>query len=149
MNTKLFTHREVSKTLRACENTATGTDEIIYNHLKQIDPKAQTLILMYNLCLKFQDVPAAWKRTTNISIYKKRNKNNPGNWRPIALGNTIYKLYDQLPFTSALQVAGRNYVLSFYQKLFLPHGGFFENNYILDNTFRKFTKKKKYFFSHL
>lgn len=147
MNTKLFTHREVSKTLKACENTTPGTDGIIYNHLNQIDPKAQTLMLMYNLCLKFQDVPAAWERTNNIFIYKKRNKNNPGNWRPIALGNTIYKLYGS--YLSLYKWLEENYVLSFYQKLVLPHGGFFENNYILDNTFRKFTKKKKYFFSHL
>lgn len=53
MNTELFTHREISKTLRACENTAPGTDGIIHNYLKQIDPKAQILILMYNLYLKF------------------------------------------------------------------------------------------------
>lgn len=35
MNVETFTQREVSKRLRACENTAPGPDGITYNHLKK------------------------------------------------------------------------------------------------------------------
>lgn len=102
---------------------------------------------MYNLCLRFQAVPAAWKRTTTTSIYKKGDKNDPDSWRLIALGNTIYKLYASWLFRRLYKWLEDNKVLSFNQKGFLPHEGVFENNYILDNTLRKFKEKKRFIFS--
>lgn len=93
MNTNYFTKKEFAGRLWKCDNTAPNPDGITYKYLKLIDPNAIALTHLYNLCLKFQAVPGAWKRTTTIAIYKKGEKENPSYWRPIALGNMIYKRY--------------------------------------------------------
>lgn len=143
MNIEYFTSNEITKKLRKCENTAPGPDGITYNHIKKVDPYAKVLTPLYNLCLRFQAVPEAWKRTTTILIYKKGDKEDPGNWRPIALGNTIYKLYVSCLNVRLYKWISDNDVLSFNQKGFLPHDGVFENNYVLDQVLRKFKNKHK------
>lgn len=143
VNVTLFTQNEISKRLRKCENTAPGPDGICYNHLKKIDPTAIVLTPIYNLCLRFGGVPEAWKKTTTISIFKKGDKQDPGNWRPIALGNTIYKLFASCLSQRLYKWIEENNILSFNQKGFLPHDGVFENNCILGNIFTKFKKKKQ------
>lgn len=149
MNTGRFTRREVSRRLKSCENTSPGPDGITYNHLKLIDNSATALTPLYNCCLKFKDVPSSWKNTTTL-IYKKGDSSDPGNWRPIALGNTIYKLYASCLYKRLYTWLDNNKILSPCQKGFLPHDGVFENNYVLDNIMRKFKiKKKDLFFASL
>lgn len=130
--------------------TSPGPDFITYNHIKQIDPNAIALTPLYNCCLKFQAVPSSWKTTTTILIYKKCSKEDPGNWRPIALGNTIYKLYASCLTKRMYTWLENNNILSATQKGFLPHDGVFENFYVLDSIMRRFKiKKKDLFFASL
>ena len=37
--------------------------------------------------------PTAWKESCTVLIHKKGDAFDLGNWRPIALANTIYKLW--------------------------------------------------------
>lgn len=129
--------------MKSCENTSPGPDGITYNHLKLIDNSAIALTPLYNCCLKFKAVPSSSKNTTTILIYKKGNRSDPGNWRPIALGNTIYKLYASCLNKRLYTWLDNCKILSPCQKGFLPHDGVFENNYVLDNIMRKFKVKKK------
>ena len=67
----------------------------------------------------------------------------PSNWRPIALGNTIYKLYASCLGTRLSKWLENNGVLSPCQKGFLPHDGVFENNYVVDQRMRKAKLNRK------
>lgn len=127
----------------ACENSSPGPDGITYAHLKLIDPTAEILTLIYDICLKFKSVPTAWKKTTTILIYKKGDKEDPGSWRPISLGNTIYKLFSSCFAKRIYNWIDKFNIISFNQKGFMPHDGVYENNYILSEVMRKFKIKKK------
>ncbi|KAK8770417.1 hypothetical protein V5799_013119 [Amblyomma americanum] len=122
---------EVLRKLRKCENSAPGDDRITYQHWKATDPEAKFLTAVFNTCIKFKRVPPEWKESRTILIHKKGPEQDINNWRPIALGSTIAKLYAGC-LASRLQRWFREHeTLSRCQKGFLPHDGLFEHNFVL------------------
>ncbi|GLV42968.1 hypothetical protein CBL_20522, partial [Carabus blaptoides fortunei] len=93
IDTSLFTQAEVCSRLQKFENTAPGPDKITYENWRKTDPDANTITRILNVCQKHRKIPSTWKKTDTILIYKKDNQYDPTNWRPIALANTLYKLY--------------------------------------------------------
>ncbi|UYV66989.1 hypothetical protein LAZ67_4003574 [Cordylochernes scorpioides] len=69
-------------------NTVPGLDGISYEDLKRLDLGAKVLIKVYDICYRTQRVLPQWKESSTVLIYKKGNKNNPENWKPIALANS-------------------------------------------------------------
>ncbi|KAL1466212.1 hypothetical protein MTO96_042872 [Rhipicephalus appendiculatus] len=126
-----FNSDEVAARLRRCENTAPGSDSIIYLHWKDNDPDALFLSAAFNMCLRFKQVPPAWKEMRTILIHKKGGPSEVTNWRPIALGNTISKLYVGCLAARMQQWVCDHDVLSRCQKGFLPQDGVFEHNFVL------------------
>jgi hypothetical protein len=55
------------------------------------------LYLFFKHCFKQRQIPTSWKTSLTILLYKKSDPTLLSNHRPIALANTIYKL-----FTNAL-----------------------------------------------
>ncbi|GBL66107.1 hypothetical protein AVEN_39415-1 [Araneus ventricosus] len=89
-----FSVAEVVKKLRNADNSAAGPDRLTYHHWRTVDPAGKTLTKIFNLCLLFRRIPPSWKETKTILIPKKNvDLALPANWRPIALSNTIYKLF--------------------------------------------------------
>ena len=103
------------------------------------------LTLIYNICKMQRKIPSTWKKTNTILIYKKGDSAQPSNWRPIALGNTIYKLYASCLGKRLSEWIEHNGVLSPNQKGFLLHDGLFENNFLVDLDIRKSKLKRKDF----
>jgi hypothetical protein len=62
------------------------------------------LYLLFHQCYKQQQIPASWKTSLNILLYKKFDPSVLTNHRPIALANTIYKF-----FTSTITAQLANY----------------------------------------
>jgi hypothetical protein len=86
-------------------NKAPGPDKIPKSILKNMPENFhQLLLLFFTHCYKQKQIPASWKISLTILLYKKRNPAQLPNHRPIALANTIYKF-----FTSTL-----TYILSAY-----------------------------------
>jgi hypothetical protein len=72
-------------------------------------PKFHTLLFLFFLhCYKQRKIPASWKTSLTILLYKKGNPTELANYRPIALANTIYKLFTST-FTSILSAYGEQY----------------------------------------
>nr|XP_054921181.1 uncharacterized protein LOC129381934 [Dermacentor andersoni] len=88
-----FSPEEVAAKLRKCESTAPGEDRLTYHHWRQVDPEGRFLAAVYNVCLQYRRTPLSWKSTRTILIQKKGDREDPTNWRPIALVRTIAKLY--------------------------------------------------------
>ncbi|KAL1484160.1 hypothetical protein MTO96_032752 [Rhipicephalus appendiculatus] len=126
-----FSHDEVTAKLRRCESTAPGEDRLTYHHWRQVDPDGRYLAAVFNVCLLYRRTPRSWKTTRTILIHKKGDREDPTNWRPIALGRTIAKLYAGCLTTRLQRWLGDHAVLSRCQKGFLPHGGVFENDFVL------------------
>nr|XP_037284215.1 uncharacterized protein LOC119176986 [Rhipicephalus microplus] len=126
-----FLDEEVAAKLRRCECTAPGEDRLTYHHWRQVDPEGRYLAAVFNVCLKHRRTPWSWKSTRTILIHKKGDREDPRNWRPIALGRTIAKLYAGCLTTRLQRWLGDHAVLSRCRKGFLPHDGVFEHNFVL------------------
>jgi hypothetical protein len=64
----------------------------------------ELLFLLFQHCYKQQQIPTSWKTSLTILLYKKADPIILTNHRPIALANTIYKL-----FTSTITAQLANY----------------------------------------
>ncbi|EEC06275.1 hypothetical protein IscW_ISCW024244, partial [Ixodes scapularis] len=80
-----FTDDEVATRLRRCESTAPGGDHLTYQHWRTVDPEASFLAAAFNICLRHRGVPDTWRESRTILIYKKGDRQDPANWRPISL----------------------------------------------------------------
>jgi len=88
-----FQCADVSKRLGKFENTTPGDDGLTYRHWKKMDPECTVLTEGVNTSLRHKRVPPAWKKAVTVLIHKKGVKEDLGNWRPISLSRTLYKLY--------------------------------------------------------
>ena len=66
------------------------------------------LFLFFQHCYKQKQIPASWKTSLTILLYKKGNPSQLTNHRPIALANTIYKFYTST-LISILSAYGERY----------------------------------------
>ena len=86
-------------------NKTPGPDKIPNSILKNMPESFHKLLfLFFTHCYKQKQIPASWKISLTILLYKKGDPAQLPNHRPIALANTIYKF-----FTSTL-----TYILSAY-----------------------------------
>jgi hypothetical protein len=74
--------------------------------------------LFFKHCYKQKQIHASWKTSLTVLLYKKCDPSQLTNHRPIALANTIYKLYTST-LTSILSAYGER-----YQILHDSHEGF-------------------------
>jgi hypothetical protein len=86
-------------------NKALGLDNIPKSILKNMPKQFHDLLfLLFQQCYKQQHIPTSWKTSLTILLYKKSDPTILTNHRPIALANTIYKL-----FTSTITAQLANY----------------------------------------
>src|SRR5579875_2167334 len=66
------------------------------------------MFLFFKHCYKQKQIPSSWKTCLTILLYKKGDPSQLTNHRPIALTNTIYKLYTST-LTSILSAYGEKH----------------------------------------
>jgi hypothetical protein len=54
------------------------------------------LTIIYNTSLSLGTVPDSWKEGNITALFKKGDKSNPGNYRPVSLSSVICKLMEIL-----------------------------------------------------
>ena len=75
-------------------NKTPGPDRIPNSILKHMPPRFHKLLFLFFIhCYKQKQIPSSWKTSATILLYKKGDPSILPNHRPIALANTIYKLY--------------------------------------------------------
>jgi hypothetical protein len=90
-------------------NKAPGPDRIPNSILKNMPSRFHKLLfLFFQHCYKQKQIPATWKTSITVLLYKKGDPSQLTNHRPIALANTIYKLYTST-LTSILSAYGERY----------------------------------------
>ncbi|UYV72706.1 hypothetical protein LAZ67_10000374 [Cordylochernes scorpioides] len=131
---KPISTEEVWTRLSKMGNTTPGPDGLSYADLKRLDPGAKVLTTIFDFCFRLQKILPQWKKSSTVLIYKKRRKkNNPENWRPIALGNTIGKLYSAIIADRIKRFATNTNLISSPQKGFLEYEGCLEHNFVLQS----------------
>ncbi|UYV63981.1 hypothetical protein LAZ67_2006243 [Cordylochernes scorpioides] len=115
-------------------NTAPGPDGISYQELKRVDPNSTILTQIFQACFQMRAVPPSWKESSSILLHKKGDAEDLGNWRPIALGNTIAKLYTAVLADRLRRWAATTGQLSKAQKGFMEFEGCLEHNFVVQSA---------------
>ena len=90
-------------------NKAPGPDKIPNSILKNMPPRFYKLLFLFlKHCYKQKQIPASWKTSLTTLLYKNCNSLQLTNHRPIALANTMYKLYTNT-LTSIISAYGERY----------------------------------------
>ncbi|XP_075772826.1 uncharacterized protein LOC142824999 [Pelodiscus sinensis] len=138
-----FTPKEVFARLARTSNTAPGKDGIRYQVFKKRDPGCLVLAAIFNLCKQFRRIPSAWKSSMTVLLYKKGDRQDPGNWRPISLSSTIYKLYTSCLAARLTDWAVSGGAISAAQKGFMSCEGCYEHNYVLQAAIQSARRQQK------
>jgi hypothetical protein len=86
-----------------------GPDTIPNSILKNLPPNFyHMLYLFFKHCFKQRQIPTSWKTSLTILLSKKSDPTLLSNHRPIALANTIYKLFTST-LTTILSGYGEKY----------------------------------------
>ncbi|KAJ4447178.1 hypothetical protein ANN_09179 [Periplaneta americana] len=104
-----ITPLDISLELRYIKNSSPGPDQITYNILRQLPPKALNYLAeLYTGSLRLGHTPKRWKHS-HILLFPKPGKDasDPQNYRPISLTSTLAKLMEKV-LVSRLHVYMRN-----------------------------------------
>ncbi|RLU16756.1 hypothetical protein DMN91_010824 [Ooceraea biroi] len=126
-----FTEGEVDRRLRRMTNSAPGPDGIAYNDLRAADPGARLLTALFNACYRLEAVPPSWKTSNTVLVYKKGDRDSLESWRPLALGDTMPKLFAAVAADRLTDWVIANDKLCRAQKGFLRDEGCYEHNFVL------------------
>jgi hypothetical protein len=132
------TRGEVMSLICERKDTCPGDDSLKYSDLLKLDPNCTMLTSIINICIKFNKIPQSWKQANIVLLYKKGDKSDISNWRPIAIMNTLYKVYTNILARRLTKTCKFLNIISPEQKGFMPESeGCLENIYLIDETIHK------------
>ena len=103
-------------------NKASGDDGISHKMLKNVSKTvSKPLCILMNRSFHEGIFPDIWKLANVIPIFKKGDKSEPSNYRPVALLSCIGKLQERIIFKNMYNFLIDNNLLYKYQSGFLPH----------------------------
>ena len=76
---------------------AVGSDNIIIETLQEgKEVILQRLAKLFNKCLQQREIPSSWKNANMVLLFKKENRKELKNYRPICLLSNIYELFTKM-----------------------------------------------------
>ena len=79
---------------------ASGPDKIPASLLKNLATSlAPALTMIFKASLSQSSLPSEWKIANIVPIFKKGNRNNPGNYRPVSLTCICSKLLEHIVYS--------------------------------------------------
>ena len=115
---------------RLAKGKAPGPDGIPYEVYTKLGT-AKALAMAFEQCRRRAHMPATWKESVTVLIYKKGDESIPTNWRPLALGQSVAKMYATLLSMRLRGVTEASKLLSRPQKGFRPISGCMEHIAVL------------------
>ena len=114
--------QDVIDVLRSIDiNKATGPDEISPKMLREAGAAiAPSLTRLINLSLSCNTFPDPWKLANVMPLYKKNDKTQINNYRPISLLSCVSKIMERVVFKYTFNFLKGNGLLSRFQSGFIP-----------------------------
>lgn len=102
-------------------NKASGPDSISHKMLKYVsNAVSKPLTILFNRSLAERHFPEPWKRNNVVSLYKKGEKSDPANYRPVSLSSPVGKVMERVVFKNMYNYVKDNSLLYKYQSGFIP-----------------------------
>ena len=126
-----ITLAEMSHVVRAIQNDkSAGSDGIVDELIKYGGkPMCEMLLALFNIVWDSEYAPSYWREGLIVSLFKKGDREDPGNYRGITLLNVVGKLYSRVINNRLLKHLELNYLLHEGQ------GGFRMGRFCIDNIF--------------
>ena len=93
-----ITLTELINAIKKCKlKKAPGVDEVSNEFLKNLPSNwLMYIYVLFNKIRKEEKIPDSWTKIIVKMLYKKGDKNQPENFRPISLVNTILKIFTMI-----------------------------------------------------
>ena len=92
-----ITLAEVSHVVKAIKSNKSAGSDAIVGELHVIKyggkPMCEMLLILFNLVWDNEFAPTYWQEGLIVSLFKKGDREDPGNYRGITLLNVVGKLY--------------------------------------------------------
>ena len=113
---------EVVDVLRILKvNKASGPDGISHRMLKNTSHTISVpLTKLFNLSLRLHVYPSLWKSANVMPLFKKGDKSEVGNYRPVSLISCVGKAFERIIFRHVYNHIAEHSLLYKYQSGFLP-----------------------------
>lgn len=107
---------------KAPNKNSTSPDGIPYKLLKHCRLSlAPTITEIFRVSLYSSTLPAFWKQSIVIPIFKNGDKSQPANYRPISLTSTLCRILERIIALNILKFLTKNKLINPEQFGFLPH----------------------------
>ena len=143
---ELLDKKEIMKILKSRKwDSAPGPDGLSYAPFKLGQKHAvKFLRLIFKNIIHFKRIPDSWKTADMKLLYKKGEKDNPRNWRPLSIANSIYRIFS----CSITNIISKlNFKYNFYseeQRGFIKNrDGCFDNNITIQELFADAKRNSK------
>jgi hypothetical protein len=125
--------------------SACGNDGINYQIMKAAGQEGVKFMrAIIKATIKCRRVIGSWKEARTVLIYKKGERTDPKNWRPITITNCIYRIYTCLMARSFQQINLQHGIFIDVQKGFIKKtNGCSEHGIILNELFQNAKRTHK------
>ena len=136
---EVYDQLQTINTAKAC-----GCDGISAQMLNKAgDSIVKPLTKLLNICIETNKFPSMWKKANVIPIYKKDDKENVGNYRPVSILPSLSKIFERIIFKNMFNFIQDNNLLTKHQSGFKPNDSTVNQLAYLYHTFSEAMDKRK------
>ena len=123
---------------------ASGPDGISHQMLKMTkDEICKPLSILFNMSLQYHQFPAIWKKAMVLPLFKKGDRHEVSNYRPVSLISCVGKVFERVVFKHMYNFMFDNELFYKFQSGFLPnHSTVYQLIEIYDNICQSLEQKK-------